>query len=103
MEFYDNFKFEWDEKKNKNNIKKHKVSFHEARTVFTSHELTKTDDLHSQDEQRYKTIGYSARSRLLIVIHTDRGDIIRIISARKANALETENYYEHFSEYIPFE
>ena len=102
MDFYDNFKFEWDENKNKNNIRKHKVSFQEARTVFTSHELTKKDDLHSQDEQRYKTIGYSTRSRLLVVIHTDREDVIRIISARKANTLETENYYEYFNEGIPF-
>lgn len=97
MDFYDNFKFEWDENKNNNNIRKHKVSFHEARTVFTSPELTEKDDLHSQDEQRYKTIGYSNRNRLLTVIHTDRGDAIRIISARKANTLETENYYEYFS------
>ena len=102
MDFYDNFKFEWDENKNKNNIRKHKVSFHEARTVFTSPELTEKDDLHSQDEQRYKTIGYSNRNRLLTVIYTERGDVIRIISARKANTLETENYHEYFSEYIPF-
>lgn len=97
MDFYDDFKFEWDENKNKNNIRKHKVSFHEARTVFTSPELTEKDDLHSQDEQRYKTIGYSNRNRLLTVIYTDRGGAIRIISARKANTLETENYYEYFS------
>ena len=102
MDFYDNFKFEWDENKNKNNIRKHKVSFHEARTVFTSPELTEKDDLHSQDEQRYKTIGYSNRNRLLTVIYTERGDVIRIISAIKANTLETENYHEYFSEYIPF-
>ena len=96
VKFYNNYKFEWDENKNKNNIRKHKVPFHEARTVFTSHELTKKDDLHSQDEQRYKTIGYSARSRLLIVIYTDRGDVIRIISARKANTLETREFEKSF-------
>ena len=84
--------FEWDENKNKNNIRKHKVSFYEARTVFTSHELTEKDDLHSQDEQRYKTIGYSKRNRLLIVNHTYRGDTIRIISARKANKQQRADY-----------
>ncbi len=92
MDFYDNFKFEWDEIKNKNNIRKHKVSFQEARTVFTSHELTERDDLHSQDEQRYKTVGYSKRNRLLIVSYTERGDKIRIISARKANKQQRADY-----------
>ena len=101
MEFYDNLKFEWDEKKHRNNVKKHKVSFHEARTVFSPSPLTENDDLHSQDEQRYKTIGYSVKNRLLVVIHTDRGDVIRIISARKATKLEERNYHEHFSEYLP--
>ena len=97
MDFNDNYKFDWDENKNIDNIRKHNVSFQEARTVFKSHELTEKDDLHSQDEQRYKTIGCSAKGRLLIVIHTYRGDVIRIISARKANTLEIENYYEYFS------
>ena len=102
MEFYDNREFEWDENKFRDNVRKHKVSFHEARTVFSSLlPLTESDDLHSQDEQRYKTTGYSVKDRLLVVIHTDRGDVIRIISARKANKLEEENYHEHFSEYLP--
>ena len=102
MEFYDNLEFEWDESKFRNNVRKHKVSFHEARTVFSSSPLlTENDDLHSQDEQRYKTTGYSVRNRLLVVIHTDRGNVTRIISARKANKLEQENYHEHFSEHLP--
>ena len=101
MEFDDNFKFEWDENKFRENVRKHKVSFHEARTVFSSFPLTENDDLHSQDEQRYKTIGYSAKNRLLVVIHTDRGNVIRIISARKANTSEQGNYHEHLSEYLP--
>ena len=94
MDFYDDFKFEWDENKNKNNIRKHKVSFHEARTVFGApfQPLTENDDLHSQDEQRYKTIGYSNKNRLLIVNHTYRGDTIRIISARKANKQQRADY-----------
>ena len=102
MEFYDNFEFEWDENKHRNNVRKHKISFYEATTVFSSSPLlTENDDLHAHDEQRYKTTGYSVKNRLLVVIHTDRGDVIRIISARKANKLEERNYHEHFSEYLP--
>ena len=100
MEFDNNYKFEWDENKNRENAKKHKVSFHEARTVFESPflPLTESDDLHSQYEQRYKTIGYSNRNRFLTVIHTDRENVIRIISARKSTRSEMENYYEYFNE-----
>ena len=102
MEFYDNFKFDWDEDKHRDNVKKHKVSFYEAITVFSSSPLlTESDDLHPQYEQRYKITGYSVKNRLLVVIYTDRGDVTRIISARKANRLERENYHEHFSEYLP--
>ncbi len=97
VEFYGDFKFEWDENKQKNNVNKHKVTFNEAMTVFTSSlSLTEKDDLHSQDETRYKTVGYSANNRLIVVIHTDRGNVIRIISARKANKSEQENYHENF-------
>lgn len=102
MEFYDHFKFEWDENKFRENVSKHKVSFHEARTVFSSPSLLiESDDRHSQDEHRYKTTGYSVKNRLLVVIHTDRGNVIRIISARKANKSEQGNYHEHLSEYLP--
>ena len=94
VEFYDNCKFEWDEDKNRSNVRKHKVSFHEATTVLSSSlSSTENDDLHSQDEQRYKTVGYSVKNRLLVVIHTDRGDVTRIISARKANKLEERKYH----------
>ena len=97
VDFYDDFIFEWDENKHRNNVKKHKVTFHEAMTVFTSSlSLTEKDDLHSQDETRYKTTGYSVKDRLIVVMHTDRGNVTRIISARKANKLEQENYHEHF-------
>ena len=101
MEFDDN-KFEWDDDKHRDNVRKHKVSFYEATTVFSSFPLlTENDHLHSQDEQRYKTTGYSRKGRLLVVIHTDRGNVTRIISARKANKLEEGKYHEHFSKYSP--
>ena len=100
MESYNNCEFDWDEKKNRENVKKHKVSFHEARTVFKSPfpPLTEDDDLHSQYEQRNKTIGLSARNRWLTVIHTERESVIRIISARKSTRSEREHYYEYFNE-----
>lgn len=100
MKFYNNCKFEWDENKNRENVKKHKVSFYEARTVFESPypPLTEDDDLHSQYEQRDKTIGLSAKNRLLTVIHTDRENVIRIISARKSTRSEMEYYYGYFNE-----
>ena len=88
VEFYDNFKFDWHENKHRDNVKKHKVSFYQAITVFSSSPLlTESDDLHSQDEQRYKTTGYSVKNRLLVVIYIDRGDVTRIISARKVYCL----------------
>ena len=102
MEFHDNFEFEWDDDKHRDNVRKHKVSFYEATTVFSSFPLlTENDHLHSQDEQRYKATGYSNRNRLLIVSYTDRGDTIRIISARKANKQERADY-EQSIEYLPF-
>ena len=77
MEFYDNFKFDWDENKQRNNVKKHKVSFYEAITVFSSSPLlTENDDLHSQYEQRYKTTGYSVKNRLLVVIYSKIGKYV---------------------------
>ena len=104
MQFYNNRKFKWDENKFKDNVRKHKVSFYEAETVFNSSYLPKIDfdDTHSQNEERYKITGYSNRDRLLVVVYAERGDVIRIISARKANKSEKELYDENFSQHIPF-
>lgn len=86
-------KFEWDSKKGKTNIEKHGVSFQEATTVFGDPlSLTIEDPLHSKDEFRLVTIGISHKNRLLVVIHTERGDNIRIISARQATKKERANY-----------
>ena len=97
MIFHGYYRFEWDRKKDIENIKKHKISFHEARTVFEINFslLTEIDETHSKDEQRYKTTGYCSKGRLLIISHTDRGDAIRIISARKANKSEMRKYHDH--------
>lgn len=87
--------FEWDAAKARANLRKHKVSFEEAASVFgDSLQITRADPQHSTDEDRFVTIGMSTRDRLLVVIHTDRLDAIRIISARPTNRLEKEIYEE---------
>jgi uncharacterized DUF497 family protein len=88
-------KFEWEPQKAKINLKKHGVSFAEASTAFEDVlSLTIDDPLHSSDEERLVLIGMSFKNRLTIVVHTERGDNIRIISARKATKKERK-YYEN--------
>ena len=85
--------FEWDPNKAAANLKKHNVSFHEAATVLSDPlAVTVSDPDHSMDEDRYITVGLSNRSRLLIVAHTERGNRIRIISARELTRAERESY-----------
>ena len=85
--------FEWDREKAKRNLRKHKVSFDEAMTVFYDPLSATFDDPdHSTDEERLITIGYSSRSRLLVVSHTEREKTIRIISARTATAYERKRH-----------
>jgi len=85
--------FEWNPQKAESNINKHGVSFEEASTVFQDPlSLTIDDPLHSIDEERMVQIGISHKNRLLVVVHTEIGDTIRIISARKATKKERNNY-----------
>ena len=85
--------FEWDKRKAKANDAKHGVSFEEASTVFGDPlSLTVYDPLHSDSEDRFVTIGLSADSEMLVVVHVDREDRVRIISARHATRRETRNY-----------
>jgi uncharacterized DUF497 family protein len=87
--------YEWDAGKAAANLKKHRVAFTEAATVFLDPlALTYQDPDHSQDEQRYITVGESTRSRVILVAHLDRGDRIRIISARRATRKEAHEYSE---------
>ena len=86
--------FEWDNKKAESNLQKHKVSFEEAISVFGD-SLSRTihDLLHSMPrEQRFVTIGISSKDRLLVVVHCDRGNNIRIISTRLATRREKRGY-----------
>jgi hypothetical protein len=88
-------RFEWDDRKAAANEKKHGVSFEEARTVFFDERARLIDDPdHSEDEERFILLGLSSTLRLLVVCHCYRseGNIIRIISARKATARESKSY-----------
>lgn len=85
--------FEWDARKGATNLTKHGVSFEEASTAFGDpRSLTVSDPDHSVDEDRFVLLGMSHRGRLLVVVHTERQDNIRIISARKATRKERLHY-----------
>jgi len=87
--------YEWDSGKAKENLRKHRVSFEEAATVFLDPlALTFPDPDHSEEEDREITIGVTARHRVVFVSHRQRGDRIRIISARKATRKERKQYEE---------
>jgi len=96
----DLMRFEWDPAKADLNIKKHGISFDEAKTVFYDERAVLFDDPdHSLDEERFLILGISQNLRLLIVSHClrERGNVIRIISARKAMKIE-ERQYEEFNQ-----
>jgi uncharacterized DUF497 family protein len=87
--------FQWNPSKARANLRKHGVSFEEALTVF--HDVYASqyvDDEHPGDENRFILLGMSARSRVLAVCHCERanGEVVRIISARKATAKERSSY-----------
>jgi hypothetical protein len=88
--------FEWDPKKARLNAKTHGVSFDEASTAFRD-PLSRTiaDPLHSEDEERFVLVGRTIERRLLVIVHTERGDRIRIISARLATNKERLRYEEN--------
>lgn len=88
-------RFEWDEVKAKSNLKKHKVSFEEARTVFYDERARIIPDPeHSEQEDRFIILGMSASLKMLVVCHCYREseEVIRIISARKSTKRETSFY-----------
>ena len=88
-------RFDWDPRKAAANLRKHSVSFEEASTVFADdYSLTGTDPDHSVGEERFITFGMSQSGRLLVVSHTERGDTIRIFSARRAMRSERKLYEE---------
>ena len=93
-----NLIFEWDENKAGLNLRKHRVSFEEAKAVFNDALLITLPDIrHSKDEQRYLSIGCSILNRVLLVVHTEREEdrdftVVRIISSRQATPTERRTY-----------
>ena len=89
------YNFEWDPRKAAANLKKHRVSFEEAITVFRDPlSLNMPDPDHSEDEQRFIVLGTSARLRRVVVSYTERSPMTRIISARLATRQERREYEE---------
>jgi uncharacterized DUF497 family protein len=85
--------FEWDPEKAKRNYKKHKVSFEEAVTVFyDALSATFDDPDHSVGERRFITVGFSSHDRLLVISHSERREVVRIISARRATPRERKRH-----------
>jgi len=88
-------RFEWDRAKASANLKKHKVSFEEAQTVFFDDFAVQFfDEEHASEEDRFLMLGMSSEANLLLVCHCERagGDVIRIISARRATKNESKYY-----------
>jgi uncharacterized DUF497 family protein len=91
----DELGFEWDEKQNRENQRKHRVSFEEAQTVFfDANAVEFYDDEYAELEDRFLMLGVSAKLRILMVCHClcEKGNVIRIISARKATRKEQREY-----------
>lgn len=88
--------FEWDERKAKSNYKKHKVTFEEAATVFGNpFSLTIVDPLHSTPlQKRFVIVGQTLKGKIVVVVHCEDGNTIRIISARISSRQERRNYEE---------
>ncbi len=89
-------RFEWDERKNRENRTKHRVSFEEAQTIFLDENAIRYfDPDHSEDEDRFLLLGMSFTLRVLVVCHCYRVDdsVIRIVSARKADKREQADYW----------
>ncbi len=89
----ENPEFEWDDEKAISNLKKHDASFEEGATIFNDPLIaTILDPDHSKDEERFISMGISVQGRLLVVVHTEREERIRLISCRKATSVERKTY-----------
>lgn len=90
-------RFEWDDRKADANLRKHQVSFQEGATVFDDpYVMIEPDPRHSHDEDRIFATGFSAASRVLLVVSTERHERIRLISARRATLEERRKYESQF-------
>lgn len=88
--------FEWDEAKRLANIRKHGIDFIDALSVFNGDTVTVEDDRYDYGEQRFVTFGL-LQGRVIAIVHTERSNRTRIISARKATNYEQRTYFEQFS------
>ena len=89
--------FEWDDTKRKLNIKKHGIDFINASKIFDSYTLTIVDDRNDYGEERFVTFGV-LEGRVVVVVHTENEDSIRIISIRKATKYEEKKYFSQISD-----
>jgi len=90
--------FDWDSAKNEANLKKHGIGFVEAKHIFDGPTLTRADDRQDYGENRDISLGALSPEAVLVVVHTERGDKIRLISARKASRRERKVYYDHLAQ-----
>jgi hypothetical protein len=90
-------RFEWDEAKRVANLRKHGIDFVDVPEIFERDTVTVIDDRFEYDEVRYLTLGL-LKSRVILVVHTESDDIIRIISARKATRYEETTYFEQIAD-----
>lgn len=86
--------FEWDDEKNQSNIEKHGIQFEDAQKIFDGPVLTQMDDRNDYGEVRETSLGQLNGMVVLMVVHTDREGITRLISARKATRKERQRYEE---------
>lgn len=89
-------KFEWDEAKRRLNLQHHGIDFVDVPQIFDGDTLTIEDTRQDYGETRYLTLGL-LKTHVIVVVHTDREDAIRIISARKATKYEEKTYFEHIT------
>ena len=89
--------FAWDADKDRENQAKHGISFEEATHIFDGPVLTKIDDRAAYDEVREITMGMLSPDAVLVVVHTERGENTRLISARKANRRERQIFYDYLA------
>lgn len=88
--------FEWDEAKRLSNLDKHGIDFLDVEEVFDGDIVTVEDDRYGYGEQRFVTLGF-LQGRIVAVTYTDRGDVVRLISIRRATKYEQRTYYSEIS------
>jgi uncharacterized DUF497 family protein len=89
--------FEWDNNKNKSNLDKHGLNFEDTKFIFESQTITFKDEREDYGEDRFITLG-TLEGRVVVVVHTQRNYLVRIISMRKANEREKKIYFERLKE-----